>query len=144
MLIGLHLYLVNELSGAQSDISHMCRKSNTVQYLPYCLTSVRGIPYIFSIQKFISQLGIGTMAFIMMFLTFCSLKSWLLVCGPILDHISGFTQAPTQFSQFSDCECLFSFSLSSSSLLTVKIPRSDCSLSLDGRIWYQSKLKTWI
>ena len=35
--------------------------------------------------------GIGTMAFIMMFLTFCSLKSWLLVCGPILDHISGFT-----------------------------------------------------
>lgn len=138
MLIGLHLYLVNELSGAQSDISHMCRKSNTVQYLPYCLTSVRGIP--FSIQKFISQLGIGTMAFIMMFLTFCSLKSWLLVCGPI----SGFTQAPTQFSQFSDCECLFSFSLSSSSLLTVKIPRSDCSLSLDGRIWYQSKLKTWI
>ena len=140
MLIGLHLYLVNELSGAQSDISHMCRKSNTVQYLPYCLTSVRGIPYIFSIQKFISQLGIGTMAFTMMFLTFCSLKSWFLVCGPI----SGFTQAPTQFSQFSDCECLFSFSLSSSSLLTVKIPRSDCSLSLDGRIWYQSKLKTWI
>ena len=140
MLIGLHLYLVNELSGAQSDISHMCRKSNTVQYLPYCLTSVRGIPYTFSIQKFISQLGIGTMAFIMMFLTFCSLKSWLLVCGPI----SGFTQAPTQFSQFSDCECLFSFSLSSSSLLTVKIPRSDCSLSLDGRIWYWSKLKTWI
>lgn len=141
MLIGLHLYLVNELSGAQSDISHMCRKSNTVQYLPYCLTSVRGIPYIFSIQKFISQLRDWHNGLYNDVLNFLQPK----IMAPCLwSYFRFFTQAPTQFSQFSDCECFFSFSLSSSSLLTVKIPRSDCSLSLDGRIWYQSKLKTWI